>query len=169
MRAVIGWAMGPRLTGELAQQTLTMALRHRNPKVGLTHHSDRNSQYATRHYQRLLCEHGITANMSRTGNCWDDACVESFSGTLKRELVYHRQYHTREEATQDIFECIEVFYNRLRRHSTLGSYSFPGRVRGEDGCGVTKCPRSWGKVSFRPRTARRHQGVARPSSVRLPS
>jgi len=81
-RAVIGWAMGPRLTGELAERALTMALTHRNPPAGLLHHSDRGSQYAATSYQRLLGEHGITPSMSRTGNCWDNACVESFFGTL---------------------------------------------------------------------------------------
>ena len=119
-RAVIGWAMGPRLTGELTEQALRMALVTRQPHAELLHHSDRGSQYAARQYQQLLTTHGITASMSRKGNCWDNACVESFFGTLKRELVYHRQYATRSEATQDIFEYIEVFYNRQRRHSTLG-------------------------------------------------
>ena len=119
-RAVIGWAMGSRLTVDLAERALTMALTHRKPTAGLLHHSDRGSQYAAHRYQRLLGEHGITPSMSRTGNCWDNACVESFFGTLKRELVYHRHYTTRDEATQDIFEYIEVFYNRRRRHSTLG-------------------------------------------------
>jgi putative transposase len=122
-RAVIGWAMGARLTGDLAQDALTMALQHRTPTTGLLHHSDRGSQYAATRYQHLLTTHGLTPSMSRRGNCWDNACVESFFGTLKRELVYHRQYRTRDEATQDIFEYIEVFYNRLRRHSTLGYYS----------------------------------------------
>ena len=122
-RAVIGWAMGTRLTVDLAQQALTMALRHRTPKAGLLHHSDRGSQYAAHSYQQLLAQHGMAVSMSRRGNCWDNACVESFFGTLKRELIYHRQYRTRDEATQDIFEYIEVFYNRLRRHSTLGYYS----------------------------------------------
>lgn len=122
-RSVIGWAMGPRLTGDLPEQALRMALIARQPTVGLLHHSDRGSQYAARPYQQLLTTHGITASMSRKGNCWDNACVESFFGTLKRELVYHRRYATREEARQDIFEYIEVFYNRQRRHSTLGYHS----------------------------------------------
>ena len=122
-RAVIGWAMGPRLTGNLTEQALRMALTTRQPTAGLLHHSDRGSQYAAGPYQQLLTTHGITASMSRKGNCWDNACVESFFGTLKRELVYHRQYATRSEATQDIFEYIEVFYNRQRRHSTLGYQS----------------------------------------------
>ena len=119
-RLVIGWAMGHRLTGELAEQALTMALANRRPGAGLLHHSDRGCQYAATRYQRLLDEHGITPSMSRKGNCWDNACVESFFGTLKRELVYHRPYSTREDAKRDIFEYIEVFYNRKRRHSTLG-------------------------------------------------
>lgn len=119
-RAVIGWAMGGRLTVDLAQQALTMAIHHRAPKAGLLHHSDRGSQYAATAYQQLLITHGMTGSMSRRGNCWDNACVESFFGTLKRELIYHRQYRTREEATQEIFEYLEVFYNRRRRHSTLG-------------------------------------------------
>jgi putative transposase len=123
-RLVIGWAMGSRLTVELAEQALTMAVATRTPRAGLLHHSDRGSQYAATSYQHLLGEHGITTSMSRKGNCWDNACVESFFGTLKRELVYHRHYATREDATQDIFEYIEVFYNRKRRHSTLG-YSSP--------------------------------------------
>jgi len=122
-RAVIGWALEARLTGDLTQHALTMAIRHRTPKAGLLHHSDRGSQYAATAYQQLLTTHGMTGSMSRRGNCWDNACVESFFGTLKRELIYHRQYRTRDEATQDIFEYIEVFYNRLRRHSTLGYYS----------------------------------------------
>jgi transposase InsO family protein len=119
-RLVIGWAMGARLTVERAERALTMALANRTPTAGLLHHSDRGSQYAATRYQRLLGEHGITPSMSRTGNCWDNACVESFFGTLKRELVYHRHYATREDAKRDIFEYIEVFYNRKRRHSTLG-------------------------------------------------
>jgi putative transposase len=115
--------MGQRLTVELAEQALTMALANRNPQAGLLHHSDRGSQYAATRYQQALTAHGVAVSMSRKGNCWDNACVESFFGTLKRELVYHRHYATRDEAKQDIFEYIEVFYNRQRRHSTLGYHS----------------------------------------------
>src|SRR5690242_1496068 len=122
-RAVVGWAMGPRLIGDLTEQALRMALTSRQPHAGLLHHSDRGSQYAAGPYQQMLTTHNITASMSRKGNCWDNACVESFFGTLKRELVYHRHYATRDEAKQDIFEYIEVFYNRMRRHSTLGYHS----------------------------------------------
>jgi transposase InsO family protein len=127
-RTVIGWAMGHRLTVDLAEHALTMALANRKPTAGLLHHSDRGSQYAATSYQQLLTTHGITTSMSRRGNCWDNACVESFFGTLKRELVYHRHYATREEAKQDIFEYIEVFYNRRRRHSTLG-YDSPAELK----------------------------------------
>jgi len=122
-RAVIGWAMGPRLTGDITEQALRMALKTRQPQAGLLPHSDRGSQYAAGPYQQLLTAHGITASMSRKGNCWDNACVESFFGTLKRELIHHRQYSTRDEAKQEIFEYLEVFYNRQRRHSTLGYQS----------------------------------------------
>ncbi len=122
-RRVVGWAMSQRITVELTEQALTMALAKRAPTAGLLHHSDRGSQYAAMSYQRVLDAYGLIPSMSRKGNCWDNACVESFFGTLKRELVYQRRYVTREEARQDIFEYIEVFYNRQRRHSTLGYHS----------------------------------------------
>ena len=119
-RRVIAWGMGSRLTQELAQTALTMALEHRRPARGVVHHTDRRSQYAATGYRALLADRGLTASMSRRGNCWDNAVVESFFHTLKTEHVYHQRYHTREEARQDIFEWIAVFYNRVRRHSTLG-------------------------------------------------
>ena len=119
-RRVVGGAMGPRWTGDLTVQALRMALTTRQPTAGLRHHSDRGRQYAAGPYQQLLTTQGIAASMSRTGHGWDNACVESFFGTLKRERVYPQRYATRSEATQDIFEYIEVFYNRPRRHSTLG-------------------------------------------------
>ena len=122
-RRVIGWAMGHRLTVELAARARTMALANRTPTVGLLHHAERGSQYAATSDQRLLDARALTPSMSRTGNCWDNACVESFFGTLTRELVYHRHDATREAATQDIFEYIEVFSHRTRRHSTLGYHS----------------------------------------------
>jgi len=122
-RRVIAWGMGSRLTQELATAALTMAIEHRRPASGVVHHTDRGSQYAATRYREVLASHGLTASMSRRGNCWDNAVVESFFHTLKTELVYHRHYITREEARQDIFEWIEVFYNRVRRHSTLGYMS----------------------------------------------
>lgn len=122
-RKIIGWATGTRLTVDLAESALTMALWRRKPQPGLLHHSDRGSQYAAGTYQQQLADHGIECSMSRKGDCWDNACVESFFATLKKELIHHRRYITREEARQEIFEYIEVFYNRTRRHSTLGYYS----------------------------------------------
>jgi putative transposase len=119
-RMAIAWAMGSRLTETLATEALTMALGRRQPSAGLLHHSDRGSQYAALLYRELLASHGITVSMSRRANCWDNAVVESFFHTLKTELVAHRRYTTRAEATQEIFEWLEVFYNRTRRHSTLG-------------------------------------------------
>jgi len=119
-RTVIGWAMGHRLTVDLTEHALTMARANRTPTAGLLHHSDRGSQYAATASQQLLTTHGMAGSMSRRGNGWDNACVESFFGTLKRDLIHHRQYRTRDEATQDLFEYIEVFYHRRRRHSTLG-------------------------------------------------
>ena len=125
-RAVIGWAMGPRLTADLARAALTMALWRRKPKPGLLHHSDRGVQYASLGYQRALADAGLRCSMSRKGNCWDNAVVESFFGTLKKELIHDQRYPTRDAAKQDIFEWIEVFYNRQRRHSTLG-YRSPAK------------------------------------------
>jgi len=122
-RRVIAWGMGCRQTQDLATAALTMALERRRPTPGVLHHTDRGAQYVAATYQALLATHGLTASMSRRANCWDNAVVESFFHTLKTELVYHRRYMTRAEATQDIFEWIEVFYNRVRRHSTLGYHS----------------------------------------------
>ena len=119
-RRVIVWGMGSRRTQGLATAALTMALEHRRPTSGVLHHTNRGAQYAATLYREMLAGHGLTASMSRRGNRWDNAVVESFVDTLKTELVYHRRYSTREEARQDIFEWIEVFYNRTRCHSTLG-------------------------------------------------
>ena len=97
-----------------------MALPDRQPPQGLIHHSDRGSQYASQEYQQLLAQHGVTGSMSRSGNCWDNAVAESFFATLKLELAYRNQWSTRAQARSEIFEYIEAFYNRRRRHSTLG-------------------------------------------------
>src|SRR5204863_6274966 len=102
---------------------LDMALRRRVPEAGLLAHSDRGSQYASDHYQRLLAGRGITCSMSGVAQCWDNAPVESFFASLKRELVHHERYTTREEAKASIFEYIETFYNRVRLHSSLGYLS----------------------------------------------
>jgi len=118
-RRVVGWATADHLRAELAGTALQMALSHRQPSQGVLHHSDRGVQYASEEYRAILAEHQIQASMSRIGNCYDNAVAESFFSTLKRELVHHEKYKTREEASQSLFEFIEVFYNRQRRHSTL--------------------------------------------------
>lgn len=121
-RRVIGWAMADHLKASLAIEALTMAVRQRRlPEGGsVLHHSDRGVQYASDAYRTMLEAHGIGCSMSRTGNCYDNAVVESFFGTLKTELTYHEDYSTRQQAGQSIFEYIEVFYNRQRKHSSLG-------------------------------------------------
>jgi putative transposase len=122
-RRIVSWAMSHRIDGELTLSALRQALAHRRPSAGLLHHSDRGKQYAAGGDQRLLRDHGIVCSMSRKGDCWDNAPMESFFGTLKQELVYHERFATRDEAKATIFEYIEVFYNRQRRHSSAGSYS----------------------------------------------
>jgi putative transposase len=122
-RKVIGWGMEASLEQGLVSGALEMALGQRQPQPGLLHHSDRGSQYASRHYQGLLQRQGISCSMSRKGNCWDNAPVESFFATLKKELVHRENYRTREEAKASLFQYIEVFYNRQRRHSALGYLS----------------------------------------------
>jgi putative transposase len=119
-RKVVGWAMAARMSSRLVVEALTMAVQRRLPGAELLAHSDRGSQYASEHYQRLLLAHGITCSMSRRADCWDNAPMESFFATLKKELVHHEDYQTREEAKASIFEYIEIFYNSQRRHSTLG-------------------------------------------------
>ncbi len=122
-RAVVGWSMGESLASSLTTDALKMAYQSREPGKGLLHHSDRGSQYASEEYRKLLTDYGMEQSMSRKGNCWDNAPMESFFSTLKKERVHHRRYRTRQEARRDIFEYIEVFYNRQRRHSSLGSMS----------------------------------------------
>jgi len=122
-RKIVGWAMGDRITTELITDAFNMAIYQRSPGVGLIHHSDRGCQYASNLYQETLQQHGIICSMSRKGDCWDNAVMESFFHTLKTELVNHRRYQLRTQAKRDIFEYIEVFYNRLRSHSSIGYVS----------------------------------------------
>jgi putative transposase len=122
-RRVVGWAMGSRLSAQLVAQALSQAYERRRPVSGLLHHSDQDPLYSSLIYQHLLAEYDMTASMSRKGNCWDNACVESFFASLKGELVAFERFTTRDEAETAIFEWIEVFYNRVRRHSTLGYHS----------------------------------------------
>jgi putative transposase len=119
-RRVVGWAISERLERGVALDALQMALSDRQPPQGLLHHSDRGSQYASHEYQQLLAAHGVMSSMSRKGNCWDNAVAESFFATLKLELVYQSHWRTRTQARSEVFEYIELFYNRQRRHSALG-------------------------------------------------
>jgi putative transposase len=122
-RAVVGWSMDATMESRLVVDALEMAVADRlggSSVSGLVAHSDRGSQYASEHYRRRLSEERITCSMSRRGNCWDNAPMESFFASLKKELVHDEDYATRDEARASIFEYIEAFYNRVRRHSTLG-------------------------------------------------
>lgn len=122
-RKVVGWSMSERMQERLVIDALRMALFRRKIGSSLLLHSDRGSQYASDHYQGLLRANAIQCSMSRQGNCWDNSAMESFFHSLKTECVYHEKYRTREEAKQSIFDYIEIFYNRQRRHSSLGYVS----------------------------------------------
>lgn len=119
-RRIVGWSMGAHLDARMMLDALQMALHQRRPKPGLVVHSDRGTQYASAEYRQLLARHGLVASMSRKGNCYDNACVESFWSSLKYETVYHRRFATRAEAKAALFDYIESFYNRTRLHSSLG-------------------------------------------------
>lgn len=116
---IVGYAMGDRMTKALVSQSLFRAVAAKRPEPGLIHHSDRGSQYCSKKYRKLLDQFKMTASMSRKGNCYDNAPIESFWGTLKNELIYHRRYATRREAMQEIKEYIEIFYNRQRKQARL--------------------------------------------------
>ena len=122
-RRVIGWSLAPTLHKEIVLDALAMALQGRQAEAGLLLHSDRGSQYASLAYQEQLLQWGVVCSMSRKGNCWDNAPAESFFATLKRELVNRTRFDTRESARLAVFEWIEVWYNRKRRHSALGYLS----------------------------------------------
>ena len=119
-RKIIGLSIKDRLTQELTTDALKQAISRQRPCKGLIHHSDRGKQYASYEYRDLLKRYGIRSSMSRSGNCYDNAHIESFWSTLKRELVHGERYQTRDDARLSIFEYIEVFYNRIRKHSALG-------------------------------------------------
>jgi putative transposase len=122
-RRIVGWAMADHLRTELPLAALRMAVAAKQPGPGLIHHSDRGVQYASEDYRKVIQSAGFQASMSRKADCYDNAPMESFFHTLKTELVHHRHYPTRAEATRDIFAYIEGFYNRTRRHSAIGYIS----------------------------------------------
>jgi transposase InsO family protein len=119
-RKVVGWSLRERMTADLVCEALDAAVRARHPPPGLVFHSDRGSQYASKVFRRRLFRYRMKQSMSRKGNCWDNAVAESFFATLKKELVRNHVFATREAARSDVFEYIEVFYNRRRAHSLLG-------------------------------------------------
>jgi putative transposase len=122
-RKIVGWAMADHLRADLPLAALKMAISAQRPAPGLIHHSDRGVQYASADYRKVIQSAGLKPSMSRKADCYDNAPMESFFHTLKTELVHHRQYATRKEATRDIFAYIEGFYNRIRRHSAIGYIS----------------------------------------------
>jgi transposase InsO family protein len=122
-RKVVGWSMDVEMTTDVFLSALQMALGRRGEVSGLTHHSDRGSQYCSHAFQLALRRNRIDCSMSRKGNCWDNAVAESFFATLKKELVHQSEYADQEAARASVFEYIEVFYNRIRRHSFLGGMS----------------------------------------------
>ena len=122
-RKIVGWAMRNHMRAELTIAALTMAIQRQKPPPGLIHHSDRGSQYAATEYRKVLDGAAMIQSMSRKGNCWDNAPTESFFNSLKNERVHATRYRTHQDAKADLFEYIEVFYNRSRRHSSLGFVS----------------------------------------------
>jgi putative transposase len=120
-RRIVGWSMSDQIDTALVASAMNMAIFHRRPGGGLVHHSDRGVQYASGDYQQKLKDLDIVCSMSRKGNCWDNAAMESFFGSLKTEWVYGKVYKNREIAKNDLFNYIEVFYNRKRRHASLGN------------------------------------------------
>ena len=129
-RRVVGWAMRETLEADLALAALRMALADREPAPGLVHHSDRGSQYTCADYQAVLAAHGLVASMSKKGDCWDNAVAESFFATVETELILEADWTTRDEARLAIFVFIEAWYNRERRHSSLG-YRSPVQYEAE--------------------------------------
>jgi putative transposase len=127
-REVVGWGMADHLRAELCTDALVMALQRRRPPRGLIHHSDRGGQYAAEPYRKVLERHGIERSMSRRGNCLDNAPMESFFASLKKEHVHHVRFRTRAQARAAVFEYVEIFYNRQRLHSALG-YRTPAEAR----------------------------------------
>jgi putative transposase len=122
-RRVVGWSMKAEMTAQLVADALMMAIWRRGRPKALLHHSDRGSQYTSEQFQRLLADQGVDCSMSRSGNCWDNAAMESFFSSLKTERTAAKVYRTRDQARADVFDYIERFYNAVRRHSTLGYLS----------------------------------------------
>lgn len=128
-RMVVGWTLSSSLSSQVVQMALHRAIQRRQPEAGLIIHSDRGVQYACKDFRRMLDKHNFIQSMSRKGNCWDNAVAESFFSIIKSEMIYHERFKDRDEALPAVFEYIEVYYNRKRKHSTLG-YQTPSQVDG---------------------------------------
>jgi putative transposase len=122
-RRVVGWSMSTAMTAQFVTDALVMAIWRRGKPDALLHHSDRGSQYTSEQFQKLMADHGVVCSMSRSGNVWDNAAMESFFSSLKTERTARKTYRTRDEAKADVFDYIECFYNPKRRHSTIGYLS----------------------------------------------
>ena len=122
-RRAVGWSMSAEMTAQFVTDALVMAIWRRGKPDALLHHSDRGSQYTSEQFQRLMADHGVVCSMSRSGNVWDNAAMESFFSSLKTERTARKTYRTRDEAKADVFDYIECFYNPKRRHSTIGYLS----------------------------------------------
>ena len=147
-RRVVGWSMQSRMSAELVTDALVMALWRRRPGQALLHHSDQGSQYTSALFQRLLELHGIECSLSRRGECWDNAAMESFFSSLKSERLNRRTYRSRDDVRADVFSYIEQFYNPRRRHSTLG-YVSPMEYEKQAGFRLTRCTLILGQATYR--------------------
>jgi transposase InsO family protein len=128
-RMVVGWALSSSLSSQMVQMALNRAIRRRRPEAGLIIHSDRGVQYACKDFREILDKHSFVQSMSRKGDCWDNAVAESFFSIIKSELIHHERFKDQKEALPALFEYIEVYYNRKRKHSTLG-YQTPAQIEG---------------------------------------
>ena len=128
-RMVVGWALSSSLSSQMVQMALNRAIKRRRPEAGLIIHSDRGVQYACKDFRQILGKHNFTQSMSRKGDCWDNAVAESFFSIIKSELIHHERFNGRNDALPALFEYIEVYYNRKRKHSTLG-YRTPAQIEG---------------------------------------
>ncbi len=160
-RKIVGWSMSDRIDSQLVLSALDMALQRERPEPGLLAHSDRGVQYASQRFRQRLAKHGLVASMSRKANCWDNAPAESLIATIKKELVHQRSFATRDEARHALFEYIEVFYNRQRRHSTL-DYQTPQAIHN----GTEKWVEgARGRGAASPTKPNKQRGTAAPSKT----
>lgn len=165
-RKIVGWSMSERIDSELAAAALDMALAREQPQAGLIAHSDRGIQYASQRFRQMLVRHGLLASMSRKANCWDNAPTESLIATIKKELVHQQSYATRNEARRALFEYIEVFYNRQRRHSAL-DYRTPDAVHNlQPGTTEKRVEGAWGRGASSPPKTNKQRGAAASSKTK---